>query len=99
MENMELVRLLTETQQRSIDNERRLAKIEERQDSLDNLVTAVQVLGTKYDAMDRDLKEIKSDVKMLTNKPAKRWESVVEKVIITVVGLLIGYLLAHMGIS
>lgn len=40
------------------------------------------------------LGEIKGDVKTLVDKPAKRWDSVVEKALTVIVGLLVGFLLS-----
>ncbi len=40
------------------------------------------------------LGEIKGDVKTLVDKPDKRWDSVVEKALTVIVGLLVGFLLS-----
>lgn len=47
--------------------------------------------------MENDVKEIKSDVKSLTSKPAKRWDSLVEKIILAIVAAVVGYALSHIG--
>ena len=48
--------------------------------------------------MEGDVKEMKCDVKKLIEKPAKRWEGVVEKVLYTVVGAVVAYLLVKIGL-
>ena len=40
---------------------------------------------------------LKTDVKKLIEKPGKRWDGVVDKVIFTIVGAIVAYLLAKGG--
>ena len=47
--------------------------------------------------MDGDIKEIKTDVKSLAAKPARRWEMVVDKIILALAAGLAAYILAHLG--
>ena len=88
---------LTEVEARSKSNSHRLDEMEKRQDNLDALVGTVKVLADREERVEEDVKEIKSDVKSLTEKPAKRWDSLVEKVILTVTAALIGFALAQIG--
>ena len=88
---------LTELEGRSKSNTHRLDELEKRQDNLDDLVSTVKVLAVREEAVENDVKEIKSDVKMLTSKPGKMWESVVEKIILTIAAAVIGYILAQIG--
>ncbi|WP_352399389.1 hypothetical protein [Anaerotignum sp.] len=85
---------LTEVDARSKSNKYRIEKIEERQDNLEKLTAAVSVMKNEQDNIKDDVGEIKKDVKTLTDKPAKRWDSVVERVITVVVGALVGYLMS-----
>ena len=89
---------LTEVEGRSKSNSHRLDKVEERQDNLDKLVSTVGELAIREKNVEDDVKEIKSDVKSLANKPAKRWDSLVDKVIITVAAAVIGFILAKIGL-
>ena len=94
MTQEDIVRTLTETETRSKNNTKRLEKVEERQDALDRLVTSVEVLATREEGVEKDVKEIKSDVKTLTSKPGKRWEGVVDKALAAIVGGFIAWILA-----
>ena len=94
MTQEDIVRTLTETESRSKSNTKRLDKVEERQDALDRLVTSVEVLATREEGVEKDVKEIKSDVKTLTSKPGKRWEGVVDKALAAVVGGFVAWILA-----
>lgn len=95
--DMEYEHRLTEVEDRSKSNTKRIADIEKRQNDLDELVSTVKVLAVREENVEIDVKEIKSDVKILTNKPAKRWEAVVEKVILVVVAAIVGFVLAQFG--
>lgn len=89
--------LLAEVNARSKTNQHRLDEVEKRQDKLDELVSAVNVLATKEQNVENDVKEIKNDVKTLTMKPAKRWDGVVEKVVFTIIGIVIAYIFSKIG--
>lgn len=89
---------LTEIEDRAKSNSHRLDEVEKRQDDLDELVSTVKVLAVREENVETDVKEIKSDVKSLTNKPAQRWDRMVEKVIWAVVAAVVGFMLAQIGL-
>ena len=88
---------LTEVEERSKSNTHRLDEMEKRQDNLDDLVSTVKVLAVREEKVENDVKEIKSDVKSLTNKPAKRWENLVSQLITIIVAAIAGFILAKFG--
>ena len=89
---------LTEVEERVKSNTKSINELEKRQDDLEELVSTVKVLAVREENVESDVKEIKSDVKSLTNKPAKRWDDFVEKVIWLVAAAIIGFALAHIGL-
>jgi hypothetical protein len=89
---------LTECEDRSKTNERRIDDLEKRQDNLDDLVSTVKVLAVREETVENDVKEIKADVKELTNKPAKKWDDLVSKIIMTIVAAVVGFVLAKIGL-
>ncbi len=91
-------RLLIETSDRAKSNQHRIVKIEERQDNLDKLVTSVEVLAHREERVESDVKEIKTDVKSLTGKPAKRWEGLINQLITVLVAAISGFILAKIGL-
>ncbi len=97
--DLEHEKRLTEVESRSKSNMKRIDDMEKRQDSLDDLVSTVKVLADREARVEDDVTEIKGDVKEMKEKPAKRWESVVEKGIITIVGILLGFLAGKLGLS
>lgn len=89
---------LTKVEDRVKSNTHRIEELEKRQDNLDDLVTTVKVLATREENVENDVKEIKSDVKKLAEKPAKKWDNLSEKVIMTIAAALIGFILAQIGL-
>lgn len=90
---------LTKVEDRAKSNTHRIEKLEKRQDNLEELIGTVKVLATRQEVVESDVKEIKNEVKEINAKPGKRWESLVEKAILTLVAGLIGFLLAQIGIK
>ena len=90
---------LTAVEDRAKSNSHRLDKIEQKQDELGELVTSVKVLAEREENVENDVKEIKSDVKSLTGKSGKRWDSLVDKVILTVAAAIVGFILAKIGLG
>lgn len=80
-------------------NTHRLDRLEERQDNMEKLVATVEVLATKQDSVESDVREIKADVKALTSQPGKRWEALVAAAMSALVGGLIAYLLCSAGLK
>lgn len=89
---------LTEVEQRSKSNAHRLEEVEKRQDNLDKLTTSVSLLAEREERMENDVKEIKSDVKTLAEKPAKRYDSLVDKILWGIVGAALAFLLGQIGL-
>lgn len=89
---------LTAVEGRAASNTRRIEDLEKRQDNLDDLVSTVKVLATREENVENNVKEIKADVKKLTDKPGKKWDSLSEKVILTVAAAIIGFILAQIGL-
>lgn len=77
----ELAVKLAQVDQRSRSNSHRLDKLEQRQDDLDSLVGSLAALANEQEHIKTDVSEIKRDVKLLTEKPGRRWDGVVDKVL------------------
>lgn len=88
---------LTTVEDRSKSNSHRLDDVEKRQDKLDELVSAVNVLANREENVENDVKEIKGDVKTLTSKSGKRWDGLVDKIILTVAAAIVGFILSRTG--
>lgn len=96
---------VTELEQRAKSNTRRVEKLELQTEAIQRLATSVEVMVKQQEHQTEAIERIETDVKkldgkveVLEHKPAKRWESVVDKVIMTIVGALVGYLLVKVGL-
>lgn len=96
--DLEHEKRLTEVESRSRSNTKRLDDMEKRQDNLDDLVSTVKVLADREARMEDDVGEIKNDVKELKTKPGKRWDGLVDKIILTIAAAVIGFILAKFGL-
>ncbi|MDO5123655.1 MAG: hypothetical protein Q4D44_03190 [Eubacteriales bacterium] len=90
---------LQEIDDRSKSNSRRIEALEEHIERQDELIKSVAVMAEKQNEMDKSLGEIKSDIKQIKDKPAKRWDSIVEKALLCVVTGLIGYIFVKLGLA
>lgn len=90
---------LTEVENKAQNNEHRIDELEKRQDNLDDLVGTVKLLAYREENVEKDVKEIKSDVKSLTGKSGKMFDSILEKIILVIVGAIIAFILTQIGIS
>lgn len=106
MTDEEIVMKMAETDHRAKSNTRRIEKLELQTEALEKLATSVELLVAEQKHQTAAMMDIKSDVakldqkvETLEQKPGKRWESVVEKVILTIVGAVIGYVLVKLGLG
>lgn len=90
---------LQETTDRSLRNEGRIKKLEEGQDNIKSLATSVAVMAEQLKGMNSSLTSLTTKVAELEQKPAKRWEFVVEKAIYFVVAAVVGFMLAKVGLQ
>lgn len=99
MNELEWERRLSRAEDRCKSNTRRLDEVEKRQEDITELVRSVAAIAQKQTDMDADMKEIKADVKALTGKPGRRWESVAEKALLTAVAALVSWVLLRLGVG
>ena len=99
MTNEEIIASLQEANDRSKSNTHRLDKMEERQERMEDLVGSVKLLADRQERVEGDVKEIKQDVKAIAEKPVKRGEAIVDKLIYALLAALMTYLLTKAGIA
>ena len=98
MNDNDIIRRITENESRSKSNTHRIDELEKRQDNLDKMTQSMEVMTNEMGHIKTDVQETKSDIKELKAKPGKRWDSVVDKVIMTLVGAVIAYFIARVGL-
>lgn len=89
---------LQETADRSIRNEGRIKDIEREHEVLHELATSVAVMTEQIKTMNSNVNALACKVDKLEEKPAKRWDSLVDKVIWAVCAAFIGFALANIGL-
>ena len=96
---LEIERRLSKDEDRAKSNTHLLEEVERRQEDMTELIQSVAVIAQKQTDMDKDLQEIKTDVKQLNAKPGKRWDAIVEKALLAVVAGVVGYILLKLGLA
>ena len=94
-----IIKDLADIQQRTHSNTRRIEVLEKGQADLNQLVTSVALIAQKQEQMEHGIEEIRGDVRTLLQKPARRWESIVEIVFKVVLTALITTALIKLGIG
>lgn len=98
MNEKDIEHRLTEVEDRSKSNTHRLNEMEKRQDDLEELTSTVKVLAVREEAVENDVKEIKSDVKDIASKSGKRWDNLINQIITIIVAAIAGFILAKIGL-
>lgn len=98
MDNEQLAISLQETKDRSLRNEGRIKKLESENNVLHNLATSVAVMAEQLKSMNQSIATLKNDVEEVKEKPAKRWDSLVDKIIWAVAGAVLAFLFTKLGL-
>jgi predicted nuclease with TOPRIM domain len=98
MDMEQLALKLQETTDRSFRNEGRVKKLEGEHEVLQKLATSVAVMAEQIKTMNANVQSLTGKVDKLEEKPAKRWDGLVDKVIWAVAAALIGFALAQIGL-
>ena len=96
---------LTAVEHRSKSNEHRLDKLEKDHDVLHSMAASLEVMANEQKHQTQTITDVKTDVgrlegkvDVLESKPAKRWDSLVDKLIWGVAGAVLAFLLARFGL-
>lgn len=89
---------LQETTDRSMRNEGRIKKLESESLVLHQLATSVAVMAEQMKTMNTSVSTLTSEVEELREKPGKRWEGLVDKIIWAFAAALLGFVLAKIGL-
>ena len=90
MENEQIVLKISAFEQFEKQTNEKIEKLEERQNNLEELTKAFSV-------MQNEQEHIKTDVKQLVSKPAKRYDAIIDKVVLSLVGAFVGFVLCKIG--
>ncbi len=79
------------------NHEKEINRLSASIDMIHSLTASVDKLAINMDNTLQELKNQGARIANLESKPAKRWESIVEKIITTAVGIIVGYLFSKMS--
>lgn len=89
---------LQETTDRSIRNEGRIKKLEDENGTLHSLATSVAVMAEQMKQMNKSVTTLTEEMEEMKEKPGKRWDAIIDKVIWGVVGAFLAYFLSQIGL-
>ena len=92
------IKLITEIDQRSKSNTRRLDEHDIKIAKLSDVYVALTQVSYKLNVID-DVKEIKTDLQEIKDKPTKRYEQVVGYILSALVGVIIALVFAKIGLK
>ena len=87
-----------ETKDRSLRNEGRIKKLEAENSVLHQLATSVAVMAEQLKTMNKSVSTLANEVEEMKEKPSKRWDNLVDKIIWVVASALVGFILAKIGL-
>ena len=93
------IKLLTEIDQRSKSNTRRLDEHDIKIAKLSDVYVALTQVSDKVNVIDDDVKEIKGDLQIIKEKPTKRYEQIVGYILSAIVGGIIGLIFTLIGLK
>ena len=73
---------------------RRVNRLEEAQTALNRLATAVEVLATRQETMGKSVERLNEKLDDLEHRPAKRWDGLVDKILMALAGAFAAFLLS-----
>ena len=97
---------LTAVEERSKSNTHRINELSGQIEAVNKLAVSVELLVQENKHQTEALKEVKTDVRQLSGKveaieqkPAKKWDSIGEKVLWALIAAVIGFALAELGLA
>lgn len=99
MDNEQIALKLQETTDRSLRNEGRIKKLEGENEVLHQLATSVAVMAEQMKTMNASVSTLTGKVEELEEKPGKRWDAMIDRIVWAIAAALIAYVLAKVGIA
>ena len=99
MTNENMAEAIVRIEERSKRNEGRIRDLEGAQDTLNRIATSVEVIAAKQAIIEHSVDTLTKKVDALEQKPAKRWETMVEKALMVLVGAILTLMLAQIGLQ
>ena len=98
MDQDEIIRVLTEVDQRSKSNGHRLDRLEKQTEAINRMAVSMERMAAKQDTMNENMTTLTGKVEALEAEPGKKWKAVTEKILCAVAAAVVGFLLAQVGL-
>ena len=98
MENEHIALKLQETVDRTARNEARIKKPEGEYRVIYDLATSVAVMAEQVKIMGVNVNSLTEKVEDLEGRPGERWDSIVDKIWLTIIAAIVGFALAQIGL-
>ncbi len=95
--DLEHEKRLTAVEERSKSNTKRIDKLEESTEAINRLATSMEVMAERQEQVVDSVDKLDGKVTALEQKPAKRWDGIVDKIIWAVVGAAVAYAISQIG--
>lgn len=95
---MEIEHRLTQLEDLTKGNQRRIEALEKSQQTLTDIATSVAVISNNQKNMSDKVDSLCNKIDVLEKRPAKRWDKLIETVLACVATAVITYLLASGGL-
>ena len=89
---------LAEVEQRAKSNAHRLEKLEASTEAISRLATSMEVMASKQEQVAETVDKLDGKVTALEEKPTKRIDGLVDKIIWAVCAAVISFVLARIGL-
>ena len=96
--DLEHERRLAACEERAKSNSHRIDKLEESTDVLNQLAKNMGIMAEKQKQMVDSVEKLDGKVTALEQKPAKHWDSLISKIILTLTAAFLAYLLSKIGL-
>ena len=94
MDEKDIEHRLTSVEDRCKSNTHRINEMDDKIDAVNRLAVAVEVMATKQTTMGESVDRLVKKVDVLEAKPAKRWDSLVDKILFAAAGAFIAWALS-----
>lgn len=96
--DLEHERRLADVEARAKSNSHRIDNLEKSTEAINRLATSMEVMVVKQEEVAGTVDKLDEKVSAMESKPAKRWDNLVDKIILTIAAAIIGYILAKIGL-
>ena len=90
---------LTAVEERSKSNTHRIKKLEESTEAINRLATSMEIMADRQERVVDSVDKLDHKVTALEQKPAERWNGIVEKLIWAVIAAALGFLASELGLK